>query len=105
MLKEDALLGNVLLANNFLRYTQSTGETGEPWGRPELFMQDRSIVMSVDGQDGPAQEVTTGLPQGPPVSPVLFNLYIGEIHGAVEGRVPGARGIPYGTSNMYNSYL
>ena len=42
----------------------------------DSFMRDRSAVMSVDGQDGPAQEVTTGLPQGSPVSPVLFNLYI-----------------------------
>ena len=53
------------------------------------------MIRSVDGQDSPVQEVTTGLPQGSPVSPVLFNLYIGEIHGVVEGRVQGARGISF----------
>lgn len=39
--------------------------------------------MSVDGQE----EVTTGLPQGLPISPVLLTLYIAEIHGTVEGQV------------------
>ena len=36
------------------------------------FMQGRNVVMSVDGQDGEAKEVTTGPPQGSPVSPALF---------------------------------
>ena len=43
--------------------------------------------MSLDGQDGEGVEVTTGLPQGSPVSPVLFAIYIAEIHQAVESRV------------------
>ena len=49
--------------------------------------------MSVDGQDGPRTEVTTGLPQGSSVSPVLFAIYIAEIHGAVEDKVPGCQGV------------
>ena len=63
----------------------------------DSFMRNCSVIMSVDGQDSQVQEVTTGLPQGSPVSLVLFNLYIGEIHGlgAVEGRVPGAQGISF----------
>ena len=51
------------------------------------FMQGRRVVMSVDGQDGEAREVTTGLPQGSPVSPVLFAIYIADIHGEVEGQM------------------
>ena len=29
------------------------------------------------------------------MSPVLFNLYIGEIHGAVESRVPGCQALSF----------
>ena len=43
----------------------------------------------MDGQDGEAQDVTTG-PQGSPISPVLFAIYIAEIHGAVEQQVAGS---------------
>ena len=59
------------------------------------FMQDRRVIMSVDGQDGQEMAVTTGLPQGSPVSPVLFALYIAEIHEAVEGQVEDCRGISF----------
>ena len=49
--------------------------------------------MSVDGQDGEPVSVTTGLPQGSPISPILFALYIAEIHGAVEDQVEDSQGI------------
>ena len=51
------------------------------------FIRDRQVIMSVDGQDGEEVEVTMGPPQGSPVSPALFALYIAEIHQAVEDRV------------------
>lgn len=50
------------------------------------FMRDRKVTMSVDGQGDEAREVTTGLSQGFPISPVLFAIYIAEIHGAVESQ-------------------
>ena len=59
------------------------------------FMEDRRVIMSVDGQDGKEMAVTTGLPQGSPVSPVLFSLYIADIHKAVEGQVEDCRGISF----------
>ena len=40
-------------------------------------------------------EVTTGLPQGSPVSPVLFALYIADIHQAVESQMEDCRGISF----------
>ena len=40
-------------------------------------------------------EVTTGLPQGSSVSPVLFALYIAEIHQAVESQMEDCRGISF----------
>ena len=52
----------------------------------DSFMRDRRAIMSVDGQDGEPMDVTTGLPQGSPISPALFAIYIADIHGAVEGQ-------------------
>ena len=49
--------------------------------------------MSVDGQDGEAMDVTTGLPQGSPISPVLFAIYIADIHEEVERQLEYSRGI------------
>ena len=39
--------------------------------------------------------VTTGFLQGSPISPVLFAIYIADIHGAVEGQVEDSRGISF----------
>ena len=53
----------------------------------DSFMQDRWIIMNVNGHDGEREKVTTGLPQGSPVSPVLFGIYISGVHGAVQDKV------------------
>ena len=51
--------------------------------------------MSVDGQDSDPLEVATGLPQGSPVSPALFAIYIADIHQAVESQMEDCRGISF----------
>ena len=61
----------------------------------DSFMRDRRVIMSIDGQEGEEMGVTTGLPQGSPVSPVLFALYIAEIHQAVESQMEDCRGISF----------
>lgn len=40
-------------------------------------------------------EVTTGLPQWSPISPVLFAIYIAGIHQAVESQIEDSRGISF----------
>ena len=61
----------------------------------DSFMRDRRVIMSLDGQDGEEMAVTTGLPKGSPVSPVLFAIYITDIHQAVESQVEDSRGISF----------
>lgn len=61
----------------------------------DSYMRNRGAVLSVGGQEGEEVEVTTGLPQGSPVSPVLFALHIAEIHQAVESQVEDSRGTSF----------
>ena len=58
-------------------------------------MTDHGVIMCVDSQDNPAVNITIGLPQGSPVSLVLFCIYISGVHSWVEDRVPGTRGISF----------
>ena len=61
----------------------------------DSFMRNRRVIMSVDGQDSEPIDVTTGLPQGSPISPVLFAIYIADIHHAVEDKTEDCRGISF----------
>ena len=61
-------------------------------------MRDRKVIMCVDGQDSEGVSITTGLPQGSPLSPALIVIHIAYIHEVVEGRVEDNRGI----SNVVN---
>lgn len=47
--------------------------------------------MSDETQDGEPIDVLTGLPQDSPSSPVLFAIYIADVHRAAEGQVEGSR--------------
>lgn len=73
---------NMGLNENLVRWTNS-------------FMRDRKVFMNVGGQDGEPLEVTRGLPQGSPISPDLFAIYIADIRQAVEGQVADSRGISF----------
>ena len=61
----------------------------------DSFMQDRWVIMNVNGHDGERERVTTGLPQGSPVSPILFGIYISEVHEAVHSRVSDTAGLSF----------
>ena len=52
------------------------------------------VIMS-DDQDGEPMNVTTGLPQGSPISPVLSAIHIAGIHGAAESQVEDSRGVSF----------
>ena len=42
----------------------------------QYFMNDRRLCLAFDGQRQESQKVTTGIPQGSPISPILFLIYI-----------------------------
>ena len=50
----------------------------------ESFMEDRKVIMSMDGKEEDSMDVETGVPQGSPVLPLLFVLYVSGLFGQVE---------------------
>ncbi len=42
----------------------------------DSFLTDRKVQLVIDCHDNQAREIETGIPQGSPVSPILFLIYI-----------------------------
>jgi len=63
----------------------------------ESFMEDRKVIMSMDGKKGDSMDVETGVPPGSPVSPVLFVIYLLGLFGQVEDKEKesGSEGISF----------
>ena len=53
---------------------------------PDSFMQDRRIRLEMEGRAGAEHSIESGIPQGSPVSPVLFAVYIPDMFGYAEER-------------------
>jgi len=63
----------------------------------ESFMEERKVIMSMDGKEGDSMDVEMGVPQGSPVSPVLFFIYLSGLFGRVEEKEKecGSEGISF----------
>jgi ribonuclease HI len=59
------------------------------------FLMDRQVQLVIDGHGGPEQPINSGLPQGSPVSPILFIIYVRGVFQAIEDRVPGVRPLSF----------
>jgi hypothetical protein len=61
----------------------------------QSFMPDRQAKLYLDGEEGRANPVDTGIPQGSPAAPILFITYLSGIIDEVERAVPGIRGLSF----------
>lgn len=43
----------------------------------QSFLADRKIQLVIDQQQCQVQSIESGVPQGSPVSPILFTIYLG----------------------------
>jgi ribonuclease HI len=59
------------------------------------FLMDRQVQLVIDGHQGPKQPIDSGLPQGSPVSPILFIIYVRGVFQAIETRVPGVKTLSF----------
>jgi hypothetical protein len=56
---------------------------------------DRKVQLVIDGHQGLEQPINSGLPQGSPVSPILFIIYVWGVFQAIEDRVPGVKPLSF----------
>lgn len=59
------------------------------------FLTDRRVSLVIDGYKASEQPIDSGLPQGSPVSPILFLIYIWGVFQAIERQVPGIKALSY----------
>ena len=52
------------------------------------FLTDRKIQLVIDGHENKEREIETGIPQGSPVSPILFLIYISGVFDSVSEACP-----------------
>ncbi|ODM14623.1 hypothetical protein SI65_09968 [Aspergillus cristatus] len=65
-----------LLDGDLIRWVQS-------------FLTDRWVQLQIDNTQCPAHPINSGVPQGSPVSPILFIIYLSGVFDAIERRVNG----------------
>jgi hypothetical protein len=69
---------------NLIKRMEEMGFEADVCRWVQNFMSDRRAMFKMDGREGKVMDVTTGVSQGLPVSPILFAIYISELFGKVE---------------------
>jgi hypothetical protein len=96
-----ALLTDVKGAFDHVSKTQLTKRLQELEADPQIikwtesFMTDRKASLLINGHESAMKPTKTGIPQGSPVSPILYAIYISGIFEEIEEEVMGATGLSF----------
>jgi len=63
------------IPGNIIRWTNS-------------FLTERKVQLVIDGYTCLTRDIDCGVPQGSPISPILFVIYISGFFSAIEDKVP-----------------
>jgi hypothetical protein len=74
---------------------RDTGMDGDLIRWVASFLTDRYALLVIDGHAGEESPINSGSPQGSPVSPILFVLYVRLLATAVEAAIPGVKGLSF----------
>ncbi|QGA12366.1 hypothetical protein EYB26_000010 [Talaromyces marneffei] len=74
---------------------RGTGMDGDLVRWVASFMSNRRAMLVIDGHISEEVPISSGLPQGSPVSPILFVLYVRLLAAAIESAVPEVRGLSF----------
>ena len=64
-------------------------------GWTQSFLTGREVELVIDGFANPRRKIKSGIPQGSPVSPILFLIYLSGVFQAVEEAVPGVSSLSF----------
>ena len=70
------------LGGDLIRWTQS-------------FLTDRKVQLIIDNTQCSTQPINSGFPQGSPVSPILFTIYLSGTFDEIERAVPGVHTLSF----------
>ena len=59
------------------------------------FLTDRIVQLVIDGHNNDEKEIETGIPQGSPVSPILFLIYISSVFNKVLETSPSVTSLSF----------
>ena len=61
----------------------------------QSFLTDRKVQLTIDNTQCPTQPINSGVPQGSPVSPILFAIYLSGVFDEIERTIPGVHALSF----------